>query len=118
MTEEKKFKELTKEQREVLEHKKEMCEMNILKNRVELNKVNFDLDEQVTLRTLKFEKVAFEKSIEIEKKNIEEINKILEHGFEIKDQHASDIVSEQCDMEKERMKKKGFDISKAEKVKH
>lgn len=86
---------MTEDQRKVLEHKMKLEEIQKLKYGVELNKIEFDLKNQVSQKNLKFQQSNYEASIKIAEKNISEIKKLIKQGFEIQDQQASDTVSDQ-----------------------
>ena len=93
----KKYKPLTKEQAGVLTNKKKLEEQQMLGYKVELNKITFDLKNSISLH--------FVASIRISQKNISEIDKLIEQGFEVTQQQTSDTVSDQHDA-RERLKKK------------
>lgn len=97
----KKYKPLEKEQRKVIRNQQKIAKMNILKHGVQLNQVTYDLDNDVSLTNLKWNKETLEASIKMEQHNIREAEKLLIRGFEVKEQQASDKVSEQFD-EKEK----------------
>lgn len=104
----KEYKPIPKDARGVLLLKKEKAMEDVRKYSVLLNNVRFDLENNISLDQLEYNKNNYEKSIAIEEKNIAKIDQLLDKGYEIgvdiKAEQGSDQVSKEFD-NKERIKK-------------